>query len=152
MSFTTIPQLTLPENRPTPSQGSLSRYSFRTAPYDAFDPGPWPWRPTAEYRRDIRTGRHRRDEAPDPLPTTGVKPGAAPTRRPSPRPAPPADPFVRLREQAWARFLEGSAPLARAHTAAREPERRSGLRSALVRWARRFKARIHRLAPRPSPS
>jgi hypothetical protein len=128
MSFTTIPQPTLPENRPTPSQGNLSRYEFRTAPYDAADPGPWPWRPTAEYQRDLRTGRHRRDEAPDPLPT---KPGALHKRRPSPRPAPPADPFASLREQAWTRFLEHSESLARAHDTKRTEPRT--LRARLAR-------------------
>jgi hypothetical protein len=131
MSFTTIPQLTLPENRPTPSQGNLSRYEFRTAPYDAADPGPWPWRPTADYRRDLRTGRHRRDEAPDPLPTV---------ERTRPRPHPPlapADPFARLREDAWARFLESSTPLALAHLTEQEPKRRNGLRARLTRWFKR---------------
>lgn len=135
MSFTTIPQLTLPENRPTPSQGNLSRYEFRTAPYDDLDPGPWPWRPGAEYRRDLRTGRHRRDEAPDPLPTVE-------RTRPRPRPHPtlaPADPFARLREEAWARFLESSAPLAVAHLAPQEPKPRKGIRARLTRWSQRLK-------------
>jgi hypothetical protein len=158
MSFTTIPQSTLPENRPTPDQGNLSRYEFRTAPYDAFDPGPWLWRPAAEYRRDLRTGRHRRGESPDPLPVveradTGAR------RRPRPHPplvpfAPvdqpaPVDPFAQLREDAWARFLESSAPLARAHTAVQEPQRRNGFRSRLVRWAHRIGQRLHNLALTP---
>jgi hypothetical protein len=37
-------------------------------PHDPDDPGVWPWKPDPNYKRDRRTGRHRRGELPDPLP------------------------------------------------------------------------------------
>lgn len=131
MSFTTVPQSTLPKNRPTPTQVSLSGYQFRTAPYDAFDPGPWLWRADPTYQRDLRTGRHRRDEAPDPLPST------------------PNHQVVVIRDLAWARFLESSAPLAQAHITTRPT--RPPLRKRLTR-ALRIATAILRGAPSPTPT
>lgn len=89
MSSTTIRQFRAPENRPTRLQTHPSGHVLRTGPYDEFDPGPWAWNAPANYVRDTRTGRHRRNEAPDP--------------------------YVKLREDAWARFLDVSEPLARAN-------------------------------------
>lgn len=132
MSFTTVPQSTLPKNRPTPTQVSLSGYQFRTAPYDAYDPGPWLWRADPSYQRDLRTGRHRRDEAPDPRPD-----------------APSHHQVVAIRDLAWARFLESSAPLAQAHISTRLT--RPPLRKRLTR-ALRVAAAILRGAPSPTPA
>jgi len=128
MSFMTVPQSTLPENRPTPARMTLSGYQFRTAPYDSQDPGPWLWRTSPTYQRDTRTGRHRRDEAPDPLLQT------------------PNHQVVVIRELAWARFLESSAPLAQAHISTRAP-----LRKRFTRALRRAAA-ILRGAPSPTPA
>ncbi|MCC3764077.1 hypothetical protein K3N28_13480 [Glycomyces sp. TRM65418] len=89
MSSTTIRQSSALENRPTRLRAHPSGYVLRTGPYDEYDPGPWLWNAPADYRRDTRTGRHRRGEAPDP--------------------------YVKLREDAWTRFLDVSEPLARAN-------------------------------------
>ncbi|MCD0442255.1 hypothetical protein LO763_01270 [Glycomyces sp. A-F 0318] len=182
MSYPTLPEIGVPENRPTPSQGSLSRYVFRTSPYDQHDPGPWLWKPDPDYRRDLRTGRHRRDEAPDPLPTVkparprpypvGPAPGLDIVLRPAvsrlgAEPLPglatrpgaaigegcsdpaPVDPFERLREDAWTRFLECSASLAAAHTARRRPSLLTRVGATLKRAVRRAVSTA-RFAPSPS--
>ncbi len=107
MSFTTIPQPTALKNRPTQLVRHPSGYVLRTGPYDEFDPGPWPWHPDNSYRRDLRTGRHRRGEAPDP--------------------------FTKLREDAWTRFLETSEILAQAHIAKPRPSRLRALGATLRR-------------------
>lgn len=115
MSCSTIPQPTAPKNRPTQLTTHPSGYILRTTPYDAFDPGPWPWRPDNAYRRDHRTGRHRRYEAPDSFP--------------------------HFRELAWDRFLQASEVLAEAHHARRRPTRRGPITEAVLRLAQRLTSR-----------
>jgi hypothetical protein len=120
-------------------------------PYDPDDPGVWPWKPDPTYRRDRRTGRHRRGELPDPLPTTEntalqakahratlpQQPITERKPRPSPppasktyegraaapplKPAEPAAPGEAYAELAWTRFLHFSEPLLRAHTEPPQP-------------------------------
>ena len=107
MSFTTIPQPTALKNRPTQLVRHPSGHVLRTGPYDEFDPGPWPWRPDNSFRPDTRTGRHRRGEAPDP--------------------------FTKLREDAWTRFLETSEILAQAHLAKSRPNLLQRFKSAVKR-------------------
>ncbi|THV41309.1 hypothetical protein [Glycomyces buryatensis] len=136
MSSMTVPQPMLPENRSTPFPGNRSRHVFRTGPYDAFDPGPWPWRRSDGYCPDLRTGRHRRNEFPDPLPAPPA--AAAPPRPPRSRPRPyPVDPFSKLREDAWAAFLADSEPLAAAHNAPRAASRIGRIKAAFLRAVHR---------------
>jgi hypothetical protein len=123
LSLTTIPQPTALEHRPTQLVRHPSGYVLRTGPYDEFDPGPWPWRPDNGYRRDLRTGRHRRGEAPDP--------------------------FTKLREDAWARFLASSEVLAQAHVTRPRRFRLRALGAALRRAVRRI-TRGSRPAPAPT--
>lgn len=116
-----IPDMPRPANR----HRSGDTFLIGGKPHDPLDPGPWLWRPDPSYQRDLRTGRHRRGELPDPV---------RPIRRPLPFPRLVDSPgtvdsrdshpgaFGALREDAWARFLLHSAELAEAH---RQP-RRSG--------------------------
>ncbi|GAA1661316.1 hypothetical protein GCM10009830_03090 [Glycomyces endophyticus] len=115
MSCSTIPQPTAPKNRATQLVVHPSGYVLRTGPYDGFDPGPWLWRTENGYRRDTRTGRHRRYEAPDS--------------------------FNRLRELAWDRFLESSEPLAQAHHPRPRPARRGPITEAVRRLAQKLRGR-----------
>lgn len=114
-------------------------------PTDPEDPGPFG---SSGWRPDSRTGRHRRDELPDPVPPwkaaddeeeaveTEAPPFPAadpPTRRRRPRfwqeerageargEAPQEEPwrFEKLREDAWDRFVIKSSELAAAHWADR---------------------------------
>jgi hypothetical protein len=115
----------------------------RSRPHDPDDPGSFGspgWRP------DSRTGRHRRDELPDPIPPWEREPSperaeessSAPERPPvrprrpprfwqedegsetgSKAPQEESFQFETLRERAWDRFMIKSAPLAAAHWADR---------------------------------
>ena len=119
-------------------------------PADPDDPGPYG---SPGWYQDRRTGRHRRDELPDPLPSdTDAEEPTRPHRPLQPgRPDPGArrrfwssprredDPekphrFSRLREDAWDRWLIDSAPLAAAHRT--PPGRRPAIdREAGLGWA-----------------
>lgn len=100
-------------------------------PHDPLDPGPWMWNPAPDFQPDRRTGRHRRGELPDPIRKDRRDPRIRLERvhRPSPhragdvRTLPPIDPFARLREDAWARFLDHSTELAVAHNGREKPSR-----------------------------
>ncbi|WP_026923232.1 hypothetical protein [Glycomyces arizonensis] len=103
-------------------------------PHDPEDPGPYG---TPGWYQDGRTGRHRRNELPDPLPPEQERPRPTPRYRPRfwTRPEPEASAertertdhsehtehnenphqFTRLQEDAWDRWLIDSAPLAAAH-------------------------------------
>jgi hypothetical protein len=115
LSCTTILEPTLPENSATrldtrlyggpstppgndagtgfPAEEERGGFVYRTGPYDEFDPGPWPWHPAPWYRRDTRTGRHRRGEAPDPWPD-GEEPLIRPSRPCATRSTKPPQPAV----------------------------------------------------------
>lgn len=111
MTYSTLPEIGLPENRRAGVSHDRSRY-LQTASlaYPPRRPRPRPYpveSDTIQLRTvPLRTGRHRRGEAPDPLP------------------APPTEEayLEALRDIAWARFLKHSAQLAAAHV---KPRRRS---------------------------
>jgi hypothetical protein len=103
-------------------------YLIGGKPYDPLDPGPWLWKADPGFQPDRRTGRHRRGELPDPLPET---------RRPRLY-LEPAAAFGNLREDAWTRFLDGSAVLAQAHTAPRKPSFATRVRTFLGGAVRRI--------------
>lgn len=110
-------------------------------PHDPADPGPYG---APGWYQDRRTGRHRRGELPDPLPTD---------RRPQPEPrhiedgqphhkprresrsGPEPYRFDRLREGAWDRFMIVSAPLAAAHSTPRPRRRTATGRDTGLAWA-----------------
>ncbi|WP_026923428.1 hypothetical protein [Glycomyces arizonensis] len=97
-------------------------------PHDPEDPGPYG---TPGWYQDRRTGRHRRNELPDPIPpwetdehdqVEPVPSHQAEPDRPSPSPhrrywndTDEPHRFSRLREDAWDRWLIDSEPLAEAH-------------------------------------
>ena len=97
-------------------------------PRDFYNRGPYG---TPGWRPDPRTGRHRRGEAPDPIPAPATK----------------EDYEARLREIAFERFIRKSAGLAAAHVSHRKP-------SVAVRFGKWFKASVRTVtrAQRPSPS
>lgn len=95
-------------------------------PHDPADPGPYG---SPGWQQDRRTGRHRRGELPDPLPSDDQRP----RREPRPRPEPYR--FDKLREDAWDRFLTVSAPLAAAHTTPHPHQRSVRGRQAGLVWA-----------------
>ncbi|WP_026923142.1 hypothetical protein [Glycomyces arizonensis] len=120
-------------------------------PYDPDDPGPYG---SPGWYQDQRTGRHRRAELPDPLPSDTDDEEPTRPHRPlqSDRPRPDArqrfwpaprqegdseeEPyrFSNLREDAWDRWLIDSEPLAAAHRT--PPSRRSAIgREAGLGWA-----------------
>ncbi|WP_156926109.1 hypothetical protein [Glycomyces arizonensis] len=93
-------------------------------PHDPQDPGAYG---TPGWYQDRRTGRHRRNELPDPLPPEAEKPRPGRHRRFWVGPdAEAADRyaddfelsfgFTALQEDAWERWLIDSEPLAAAHT------------------------------------
>lgn len=101
------PFATIATSHEEPEARPLPQFEFRTEPYDEWDPGAWPWRPTPWHRRDTRTGRHRSYEPPDPWPA-GEAPAIRPARPPRYLPEPPtaadirqpAPPFTALRPAA----------------------------------------------------
>lgn len=138
MSFTTIPQSTLPENRPTqlaahpsgyihhspPSETRHSRNSRRPSPYPVLPRHlPTDFGPGAQY-----TGRHRREDQP----VAPVEP-LDPFRRPAPRSE--AEYTAKLQEIAWARFLRKTADLAACHVRQPKPPLLTRLISAFKRVA-----------------
>jgi hypothetical protein len=110
-------------------------------PHDPDHPGPYG---TAGWRPDPRTGRHRRDELPDPIPPWERQDEATASESAAPPPTAPGRPsreprrrnrfwpedeeakterapedqsyrFSKMREDAWDRFILKSADLAAAH-------------------------------------
>ncbi len=98
-------------------------------PYDPQDPGPYG---SPGWFQDRRTGRHRRNELPDPLPAEEERPGATP-RSPLGSEVEPSYEFTPLQEDAWGRWLIDSAPLAAAHT---RPAERNKVLAAVIVLAR----------------
>lgn len=149
MSFTTLPQSTLPENRPTRLVTHPSGYiqpggQHRQLPH-ARRPSPYPVLPrhlptdfgmrsswVVEFdreRTDPYIGRHRRADHP-----------VEPFRRPAPRTE--AEYTARLQEIAWDRFLRKTADLAACH--ARQPKR-----PFIVRLTSACKRAVHRVTRTP---
>lgn len=110
-------------------------------PHDPQDPGTYG---SPGWYQDRRTGRHRRNELPDPLPPEAEKPRPGRHRRfwgghEDERADRYADDFELsfgfspLQEDAWERWLIDSEPLAAAHTARRAAvDREIGRTAALV--------------------
>lgn len=122
MSFTTIPQSTLPENRPTRLETHPSGYSLTSKPGQPIHsrrPSPYPLLPRhlptdfgphnfwaveldPHFTGLQYTGRHRRAGKP-----------LEPFQRPAPRSE--AEYTARLQEIAWDRFIRKTAELAACH-------------------------------------
>jgi hypothetical protein len=125
LSYSTLPEIGLPENRRAGVSHDESRYlqTARSA-HPHRRPRPYPIESDTVQLQTVplRTGRHRRGERPDPLP------------------APPTEEayLAALRDIAWARFLKHSADLAAAHT---KPRRRS----LAARFGAAFSRAVHRV-------
>lgn len=121
MSFTTVPQSTLPENRPTRLVTHPSGYNQprRSSPYPVLPRHlPTDFGPRNSWVAELDhpyTGRHRRDEQS--------------YRRPAPRTE--AEYTARLQEIAWDRFLRKTADLAACHVRQSKPPLAIRLASAV---------------------
>lgn len=133
MTYLTLPEFGLPENRRVGVSHDQSRYlqTARSA-HPPRRPRPYPIESDTVQLRTLplRTGRHRRGERPDPLP------------------APPTEEayLAALRDIAWARFLKHSADLAAAHTKPRRRSLAARFGAAVARAVRRV-TRTARVAP-----
>jgi hypothetical protein len=140
LSYSTLPEIGLPENRRAGVSHDRSRY-LQTAwsaqpphhPRHPRRPRPYPVETDTMQLRTVplRTGRHRRGEQPDPLP----------------RPATREAYEERLREIAFERFIRKSAGLAAAHASHRRPSIATRLGAAFKRAVRHVTR-----ASRPAPA